>query len=128
MAHVEHRSIDWTAVERSLDDAFALETPVSYRQLAGALGIDLREMRSHFPDKCELLTRLLSDHRAQSKKERAERLARDVEGIAMSLLENGLHPSRRRVEAMLPDRASLREEALRTAWQQWQKGLRAPHC
>jgi len=109
---------DWGVVESQLEAALALDPPQSFAALCRDLRLDAQSVRERFP---ALAGQLVSRRRRWSEHQRNERcevLAGAVHAAVVAICEVGEHPSRRRVEALLPTGASLREDALRTAWRE----------
>jgi hypothetical protein len=117
--------VDWRATKRGIRRAIAAEPPPSLRQIALQVGVNERSLRHRFPAECAQLRVRRVDHLRLMKASRLEELKRLVVEKVEEVMSQGLHASRRRVEALLPPNVSLREPSLQEAWREASNGRRS---
>lgn len=91
---------------------------LSMREVARRLGSDQRVLYKHFPDVCKAIAH---EHKLwiQNKQEiRIDASCKMVKEATISLLDQGIYPSRRKVESILPSAISLREKMLQKTWKE----------
>lgn len=108
--------VDWEGVRCRLEAEVASPAPTSLAAFARASGVHPQDLRRRFP---ALARSLVARGRDLACVRRDARLAEArglVEDAVAALVTAGLFPSRRRVEAALGGRFSVREPAIRDLW------------
>lgn len=97
---------------------YSNDKSLSMREVARRLGFDQRVLYNHFPDICKAIAH---EHRLWIQKKRKTRIdasCKLVREATISLLDQGIYPSRRKVENILPPAISLRERGLKKTWKE----------
>ena len=112
-----YRVIDWISVEKELVEMICQnKTPISVREVARKSGYDKRLLYKHFPEMCKEIS---ARHSAYVKEQKSERVSvgkQELTHTIQILKCSGIHPSRRRIESLLPSNISLREEIYKNLW------------
>ena len=91
---------------------------LSMREVARRLDFDQKVLYNHFPDVCKAIAH---GHRLWIQKKRQIRIdasCKLVREATISLLDQGIYPSRRKIESILPPAISLREKMLQNTWKE----------
>ena len=92
------------------------EEPLGPRQVARRLGCDTGQLKYHFPQECKLLTQRAREYRRQRREEREARVCEEVRQAVITLHEQGLFPTHRRVRALLSDPNLIRMPKAIATW------------
>src|SRR5260370_38732938 len=79
------------------------EEPLEASQVARRLAYDTRQLLYHFPQECELLTRQAQEYRKQRREKLEALVCEEVRQTRMTLHEQGILPTHRRVRTLLSD-------------------------
>ena len=93
------------------------EQVLSVRQAALRLKCAEHFLQSHFPLECAQVTQLYREHRRQQRETYLEGVCKEVRNATVTLHEQGILPTRRRVAALLKDPDQMRMPEARKTWQ-----------
>jgi len=108
-------------IKDSLKKLIHVNKPISVSEAAQRLGINRRILYNWFPDLCKQASKNYRDYLRKKSMERKETIYNNVEMAAEELINNGIFPSRRRLEALLPNQVIVKEQAVREAWEDTKK-------
>jgi transcriptional regulator with XRE-family HTH domain len=108
-------------IKDSLKKLIHVNKPISVSEAAQRLGINRRILYNWFPDLCKQISKNYRDYIHKRSLERKKNIYNNVEMAADELIKNGLFPSRRRLEAMLPVKIIVQEKLVREAWENKKK-------
>jgi hypothetical protein len=91
------------------------EEPISIRQLAKRLGCRERALTDHFPQECMLIAKRAQEYRKQRQEQRLQQVQYQVRQTVITLHEQGIFPSHRRLKMMFPPGVMRMPEA-NAAW------------
>lgn len=89
--------------------------PISISELARRLKYDKRLLYRYFPNLCKEISRNYRTYLERCKRERIDKACCKVKEVTIDLYNQGVYPSRRRVESYLQTEI-LREKSLQRAW------------
>jgi hypothetical protein len=78
------------------------EEPLSIRQIAKRLGYGERTIVHHFPQECASITKRVQEYRKQHQEQRLDLARNLVRQTVVTLHEQGIYPSHRKVREILP--------------------------
>lgn len=120
LAHPRPRGrspIDWERIEQYLQDILAgRECAPGVCSVARQVGISARYLRKKFPEECASITAQYQQDRARQAEQRLAGQCLEVRQATMTLHEQGMKPSKQRVQALLSDAHILRRPECRATW------------
>lgn len=109
--------IDWERIGQYLQDILAgRESAPGVCYVARQVGISARYLRQKFPEECASITAQYQKDRARQAEQRMAHQCLEVRQATMTLHEQGIKPSKQRVQALLSDADVLRRPECRAAW------------
>lgn len=90
------------------------EEPLGIRQLCERLGYSHRVLRYSFPEEYTLITQQAREYRKQQERQRVAKTREQVRQATCSLHVQGIYPSQRKVQSLLPAGVMIQAEARET--------------
>lgn len=112
-----HAPIDWEKIRHYLQAVLAgREKASGVCSVARHVGISARYLRKKFPGECASITAQYQKDRAKQAEQRIAQQCLEVRQATMLLHEQGVKPSKQRVQALLSDAHILRRLECRATW------------
>lgn len=109
--------IDWERIGQYLQDVLAgREHASGVCSVARHVGISARYLRKKFPEECASITAQYQKDRAKQAEQRITQQCLEVRQATMKVHEQGMKPSKQRVQALLSDAHILRRPECRATW------------
>jgi hypothetical protein len=109
--------INWERIEQRLQEILrGQERTSGVSSVARQLGISARYLRKKFPQECASITAQYQQNRATRAQQRVARQSLEVRQAMLALYEQGIKPSKQRVQALLSDAHILRRPEGRATW------------
>jgi len=99
----QRREWQLAKLQSILEAAVTQEPPPSGEAVAAGAGVTSGHLRTLFPDLWREVVARHATHRKQQNAQKRHGFQETVRGIAQELLKAGKYPSRRQVQALLPD-------------------------
>jgi len=110
------KPLNYDVIERKLIEHLSTETPISMNSVAKVIGRDKRVLYRNFPDLCKQISRRYYDYIKEKSELRIKKLKEQIK-LAFNELENeGLYPSRRKIEEKVNKIGVLKEKVLQDYW------------
>jgi len=109
--------IDWERIAQYLQDILAgRECAPGVCSVARQMGISARYLRKKFPEECASITAQYQQERARQAEQRLAGQSLEVRQATMTLHEQGIKPTKQRVQVLLSDPQILRRPECRATW------------
>lgn len=92
------------------------EEPLGPYQVARRLGCDMGQLKYHFPQECQLLAQQAQEYRKQRREKREALVREEVRQAIISLHEQGILPTHRKVRTLLSDPNVIRMPVAIATW------------
>jgi hypothetical protein len=112
-----HAAINWEQIEHNLREVLAgRKSACGVSSVARQVGISAKYLRKKFPQECTHITAQYRKDRATQAEQRVARQCLEVRHATQVLYEQGVKPSKQRVQALLSDAHILRRPECRATW------------
>ncbi len=109
--------INWEQIEQHLQEMLSgRERASGVSPVARQLGISAKYLRKKFPQECASITAQYQKDRATRAQQRVARQCLEVRQATLTLHEQGIKPTKQRVQALLSDAHILRRPECRATW------------
>lgn len=110
------KPLNYDVIEKKLIEHLSTDTPISMNSVAKVIDRDKRVLYRNFPDLCKQISRKYYDYIKEKSELRIKRLKEQI-NLAFNELENeGLYPSRRKIEDKINKNGVLKEKVLQDYW------------
>ncbi|MCE7038198.1 TniQ family protein [Bacillus cereus] len=103
-------------IEEQLNSLMTIDIPVSMSAAALKIGHDKRVLYTNFPHHCKKISNRYMNYIKIRANKRIEKLKEQIYRVFISLLNENIYPSRRRLEKELNHQGVLREKVLQEYW------------
>lgn len=91
-------------------------TPLPLKEISRRLAVDVKILKSYFPERCEVIIQKNKDYQNKQAEERLELAKLEITQTVSRLSSKGIYPSRRAVENAMPYKGALRRKNVQSVW------------
>ncbi|MEQ2528858.1 TniQ family protein [Bacillaceae bacterium CLA-AA-H227] len=110
--------LNHNVIENKLNYFHSVNPPISMSAVSKRVGHDKRILYKHYPESCKLISKRYSEFLKYKSNNRIETLKEEIEKVFESLINEGIYPSRRKIEAALNRTSVLKEKKLQDHWRE----------
>ncbi|MFC0416993.1 TniQ family protein [Cytobacillus solani] len=110
------RPLKYDVIEEKFKELLTSVPPVSMNIAAKKIGHDKRVLYKNFPDYCKQISKKYNDFVKEKSRQRIEMLKEEIKKSFISLKNEGIYPSRRKIEEKVNKRGVLKEKILQEYW------------
>ncbi len=110
------KPLNYDVIEKKLIEHLSTDTPISMNSVAKVIGRDKRVLYRNFPDLCKQISRRYYDYIKEKSELRIKRLKEQINLAFNELKNEGLYPSRRKIEDKINKNGVLKEKVLQDYW------------
>lgn len=108
--------LNYDAIEKKLIELLSIDIPISMNSVARVIGRDRRVLYRNFPDLCKQISKRYYNYMKEKSELRIIKLKEQIR-LGFNELENeGLYPSRRKIEHKINKNGVLKEKVLQDYW------------
>lgn len=114
----ERRKLDKEFLHQQLRDVLSNteNAPLSLRETARSLTVDVKVLKAYFPGLCELIIQQNKNYQNKQVQEKLELAKKEITQTVLHLYSDGIYPSRRAVENVMPYKGALRRKNIQEIW------------
>lgn len=119
------RPLNQPEIEKKLIEFLSKDPPISMTLVAEKIGRNKRVLYQNFPVLCKEISSKYSEYLKYQSDQRIKQLKLEIRQVFDLLIEEGVYPSRRKMEKKLNRKGVLREKVLQDYWKSLkeQRGL-----
>lgn len=110
------KPLNYDVIKKKLIELSTTETPISMNYAAKIIGRDRRVLYRNFPELCKGISKRYNDYVKEMSERRIMRLEEQIMQAFNELTNEGIYPSRRKIEKRLGMNGVLREKVLQDYW------------
>lgn len=104
------------SIEKKLEELLKIDPAISMSAAAIHIGHDKRVLYKNFPDLCKQLSKRYKEFVVNRSNQRIETLKEEINNAFISLTNQGIYPSRRKMELTVNKKGLLKEKVLQDYW------------
>lgn len=110
------KSLDRITIEKNFEQLLISEPAISMSAAASQIGHDKRVLYRNFPEHCKQISKRYKEFEVNRSNQRIENLKREINNAFISLTDQGIYPSRRKMEQKVNKKGLLKEKVLQDYW------------
>jgi hypothetical protein len=110
------KPLNHISIEKKLEELLKINPAISMGAAAIHIGHDKRVLYKNFPDLCKQLSKRYKEFVVNRSTQRIEMLKEEINKAFISLTNQGIYPSRRKMEQTVNKKGVLKEKVLQDYW------------